>query len=136
MTETWTPADYATHVASAAKRGGKYNARKCVIDDYTFDSRAEAQQYLYLRDLAGRGKITRLEVHPSFVLVDPFTVRGVRYRAITYHADFAYREIGAALLTVEDVKGGKATRTPTFEIKRKLFMLRYGATHQLNIVEY
>lgn len=122
MTERWTAEEYHEHLSRRA--ANKFGARKVALDGYTFDSQAEARRYLELKTLAAQGHIQALAVHPRFVLQEPFRTRkGERIRAIHYKADFEYVEHGVRV--VEDVKGGRATQTAAFRLKRKLFMKRY-----------
>jgi len=101
----------------------KYNAQSIECDGIHFDSQKEYRRYQELLLLEKAGQITGIVVHPSFILLDSFTWRGQLIRAITYSPDFAYTEKGVNV--IEEVKGGKATRTQAFEIRRKLFLNRY-----------
>lgn len=104
--------------------GNKYSARKTSVFGIKFDSQKEANRYLVLKSRLDNNEITDLVIHPKFVLVDGFTDnQGNRQRAITYSADFEYLRDGE--IVVEDVKGGKATQTAVFRIKKKLFLKRY-----------
>jgi hypothetical protein len=98
---------------------GRYpNIRKRVICGITFDSGAEANRYLVLRDMEQRGEIRHLEVHPHFDL----TVNGCRVgRGITL--DFAYiTGRTTCYKVVEDVKGHAERDWP---IRRDLFLALY-----------
>lgn len=99
----------------------KFNARTVRLDGYTFQSRAEARRYGELRLLEMAGEIHDLKVHPRFVLLDAAKELGLR--AVHYTADFQYTEGGRVI--VEDVKGGSATITGEFKLRRQLFMRRY-----------
>ena len=118
-------------------RRRKYGNVKVQVDGYGFDSKAEAQRYGELKLLVQAGEICELNVHPVFVLQQAFEdVDGKRRRAITYEADFMYREHGKYGIAghdprlgqwiVEDVKG---KRTAVFNIKLKLFLHRYRTYH-------
>jgi hypothetical protein len=100
----------------------KFNNTKTTVDGYTFDSKAESERYRELKILQQAGEIWNLRVHPQFVLQEAFTYQGTMEKAITYRADFMYMEGDACI--VEDVKGGKATQTDLFKVKRKLFLKR------------
>jgi hypothetical protein len=108
----------------------KYNAKKVQLDGHTFDSKAEARRYCELLLLKEANEIHSLKVHPRYTLLDPFTVKGVRYRGIYYESDFEYVENGRMI--TEDVKGFS---TQVFRIKRKLFLKRWGDIYELRIVE-
>lgn len=99
----------------------KFNARVTYLDGYTFQSRAEARRYEELRLLEMAGEIHDLKVHPRFELLPRDKALGLR--AVHYTADFQYTEGGRVI--VEDVKGGSATITGEFKLRRQLFMRRY-----------
>lgn len=98
----------------------KFNARKTVIDNITFDSKKEAKRYGELLLLVREGTITDLSVHPKFVLQEGFKWHGKKIRPVTYEADFMYQEDGQTV--VEDVKG---VQTQLFRVKAKMFKRKY-----------
>jgi hypothetical protein len=99
----------------------KYNAKKMVIDNTIFDSKAEAHRYLELLSLQQAGEIADLRCQPEFELLPAFTTRwGERVRAIKYTADFQYTQAGRVV--VEDVKGF-ATRD--YSLRKKLFQWNF-----------
>lgn len=100
----------------------KYNARKVVIDDIEFDSKAEGRRYCELKLLVQAGEIKDLELQPKYTLLKSFRSQGKLYRGITYIADFRYVESATQAVVVEDVKGVK---TEVFRIKEKLFRHAY-----------
>lgn len=103
------------------RRRLKYNNRKTTLYGITFDSQAEANRYLILRDMEQRGEISDLRVHSCWNLLDAFVdAQGKKVRGIQYEDDFSYMSDGQHV--VEDVKGFK---TPVFRIKEKLFKSRY-----------
>jgi hypothetical protein len=114
----------------------KYNARKTTVDGYTFDSKAEAARYSELRLLEQAGEIHGLVVHPRFELQPAFDRGGRRERAICYIADFQYN-MEPGITIVEDVKGGKATQTEVFRLKRKMweYQHRHDGRIVLRVVE-
>ena len=93
---------------------GKYNNKGRYENEIFFDSGAEADRYLQLLEMQGKGWIDQLEVHPVFRLV----VNGVY--VCRYEADFKYRikpgRMGSRVL-YEDVKG---MVTKDYAIKRQL----------------
>jgi hypothetical protein len=95
----------------------KYRNKKVTIDGHTFDSTKEGQRYQQLKLLLRANKISDLQLQPKFTLQDGFkTPWGKTIRAITYIADFAYRnERGEQI--IEDVKG---VRTKEYLLKRKM----------------
>ncbi|MCD2223209.1 DUF1064 domain-containing protein [Listeria cossartiae] len=99
----------------------KYNAKKVVIDNITFDSKAEAAYYQQLKLLKMSGEVVSFDLQPEFILQDSFVKNGKKYHAIKYRADFLvrYKDGHEELI---DVKG---MLTNEFRIKQKLFELRY-----------
>ncbi|EAC5123980.1 DUF1064 domain-containing protein [Listeria monocytogenes] len=99
----------------------KYNAKKVVIDNIKFDSKAEAAYYQQLKLLKMSGEVVSFDLQPEFILQDSFVKNGKKYHAIKYTADFLvrYKDGHEELI---DVKG---MLTKEFRIKQKLFELRY-----------
>lgn len=118
--------------------GSKYLAKKAVAGGQRFDSRKEAKRYLELRALERMGAISELETQRAFELIPaqreaPTITRAGKERpgrtierAVTYIADFCYRDKEGNLV-VEDVKGyRRGTAYAVFSIKRKLMLSVYG----------
>ena len=103
-------------------RKNKYNARKIVIDNHKFDSIKEAGRYNELKLLQKANEISHLELQPKFLLAEGFKYKNKRYQAINYIADFQYIEKDGVEV-IEDVKGFK---TDVYNIKKKMFLLKYG----------
>lgn len=114
------------------KSKSKYNACKTSVDGITFDSAKEAQHYATLLLLERAGVIENLKLQPRFLLQEGFTYNGHKERKIEYVADFQYERNGQTI--VEDVKS-KATKTPVYQLKRKLFLYKYGKDIIFNEVE-
>ena len=115
--------DAVEHSFDTPKRH-KYGARKTEVDGVRFDSAAEAKRYRELKIFQDAGEISDLQLQPLFVVQEAFVHRNKRHRAITYKADFMYRDKDGNVV-VEDVKGMK---TPVFRLKWK--MLLHMATLQ------
>lgn len=94
-----------------------------------FDSIKEYQRCTELRALEHAGKISDLDTQKSLVIQDGFRGKdGVRYRPITYRADFTYIENDVQI--VEDVKAFDEKRqkyrtTEAFNLKWKLLKAKY-----------
>ena len=102
----------------------KYGNVKSVLDGITFDSNAERDRYLELRNLARTGVIYALEVHPRYQLEPGFRdPRGKKWPAVHYSPDFHY-VIGGQMIA-EDVKG---VETAVFRLKWRIAVARYPAT--------
>lgn len=99
----------------------KYHAKKTEVDGITFDSKKEAKRYALLKQLEKFGMIQELRRQVSFELQPAYTNnQGHKVRAITYVADFVYKQDGKEI--VEDTKGFK---TKEYQIKRKMFEYKY-----------
>ncbi|MCQ6288862.1 DUF1064 domain-containing protein [Bacillus cereus] len=99
----------------------KYNNKKVHLDDYVFDSQAEANYYEGLKIRSARGEIQGFERQPVFNLQPAFKKQDKNFQAITYIADFlVYLPNGE--VEVIDIKG---MITETFNVKRKLFEYKY-----------
>ncbi|EMC7504190.1 DUF1064 domain-containing protein [Listeria innocua] len=110
-----------TSLTKQASTRSKYNAKKVVIDNIKFDSKAEAAYYEQLKLLKMSGEVVSFDLQPEFILQDSFVKNGKKYHAIKYRADFLvrYKDGHEELI---DVKG---MLTKEFRIKQKLFELRY-----------
>lgn len=90
----------------------KYNANKTVVDGIKFDSRSEANYYMYLK-LNDREHVRQ----PKYLLQEWFIANdGSKIQPIYYIADFAYDNI------VVDIKW---LPTSDAKLKRKMFMYKY-----------
>lgn len=108
----------------------KYHNKKMIIDGIRFDSKREAERYIELKCMEKQGEISELVIHPKFVLLPGFKYHGKTERAVTYTADFMYKEKNGNKVA-EDVKG---VRTEVFNIKRKFFLFQYGKEFDFRIV--
>lgn len=120
------------------RNGHKYNAKRTVVDNITFASKAEAKRYGELKMLEKAGEIRGLVLQPWFVLcvpmLGPLAVEDFNKAPLSnerviigrYVADFMYerpRSLGWWERVVEDVKGMK---TDTYKLKKKMFEAQYG----------
>lgn len=107
-----------------AHKENKYHAQKTEVDGIKFDSKKESKDWLQLKMLETTGCISNLQRQVTFELQPKFTNnQGINIRAINYVADFVYEKDGKTY--VQDSKGGKATQTDVFKLKRKLFEYKY-----------
>ena len=105
-------------------RTSKYNAKKVEIDGIKFDSKAEGEFYLHLKQQVTERQILGFERQKRMLLQEGFSVEGVKgkIRPIFYVVDFIVTE-NDGTLTYVDVKG---METDVFKLKKKLFMKRYN----------
>ena len=120
----------AAKTAQEQRKGqSKYNntpdERNALNATIRFSSKAEARRYDELMLMLKAGAISELRLQQDFTLQEAYTTPdGKRVRIIKYVADFTYWRAGK--FVVEDVKGGKATKTKVYQIKRKLMMEKFG----------
>jgi hypothetical protein len=82
-----------------APKRSKYNVgpkEGRTVDGHTFASAAEAARYMSLAHLQRIGAISDLRLQPGFLLAEKFVHPAWgSLRALTYVADFSYKEISA-----------------------------------------
>lgn len=104
----------------------KYGNTITEVDGRKFDSKAEARHYQLLKRLEGWGDISELECQPKFTLQPAFRdPDGVLVRAITYSADFQYRDNRDGKVHIVDVKSKPTAKSTTFINKWKLLRYQY-----------
>lgn len=118
----------------------KYLAKKVEVDGIEFDSKKEANHYLFLKSQQEQGLISSLRVHVPFELIPTQYEEVIKYtpkhhkekkvkrvveKSVVYYADFVYDKNGERV--VEDTKGYKfGTAYAVFVIKRKLMRWLHG----------
>ena len=72
------------------RRFSKYNAKKAEVDGIKFDSKAEAEYYLHLKQQVTERQILGFERQKRMLLQEGFTVEGVKgkIRPLFYVVDF------------------------------------------------
>ncbi len=100
-----------------ARRRGKYNAKRTMVDSIWFASKAESRRYSQLKLMEKAGKIAELTLQPRF----PIVVKGKACGL--YVADFEYYENEERV--IEDCKG---FRTPVYQLKKRIVEALYGIT--------
>lgn len=99
----------------------KYGNIQTIVDGRRFDSLAESQRYLQLRQMQADGVISNLSFQPTFELQPGFVdATGKRHRPIAYRADFRYIEEGKVI--IEDVKG---RRTQQYVLRMKMLLYHF-----------
>lgn len=106
------------------KKENKYHAKKTTVNGITFDSKKESQDWNNLCLLEACGVISNLRRQVAFELQPAYVNNaGKKIRAIEYVADFVFNKNGKTY--VQDTKGGRATQTDVFKLKRKIFEYKY-----------
>jgi hypothetical protein len=114
---------------AGTRRRNKFGAVPTVVENIRFHSKKEARRYQELRLLEQAGEIRELEIQPKFPLFVPGRGAGGPYARVhvaDYVADFRYREGERGILRIEDVKGGRATKTPIYRLKKRMVEALYG----------
>ena len=97
----------------------KYNNKKTIINGITFDSKKEADRYVFLTRRATIGEVLDLSLQVPFI----FALEGKKM--FTYKADFVYYDKTISKTVIEDVKG---MRTPLYKLKKKLIEKQHNIT--------
>lgn len=82
----------------------KYGNHKCQYKGIKFDSKKECDYFIYLEHLEAQGGISELQRQVRFTLQPSFKHNGKTIRAITYVADFTFKDRDGEFHIV-DVKG-------------------------------
>lgn len=99
----------------------KYKNKKVEVDGVKFDSKHEAEYYLYLKKLKKEGKIKDFGLQHKFELQPSFKKYGKTHRAITYTTDFSVVHKDGTLEHI-DIKG---METQQGVMRRKMFDYKY-----------
>lgn len=97
----------------------KYNARKIEVDGIRFDSKAEADYYLYLKYLQSINEVRSFYLQPVINLLPSFKYNGKTIRKMDYRLDFKVEYMDGKVEYI-DVKGMATT-----DAKMKLKIARY-----------
>lgn len=108
-----------------APKRQKFNAQPTVTNGRKFGSMKEARRYTELKLRLAAGEIDELECQPEFVMLQK-TPSGERMKVGRYKADFRYRVIATGAVVVEDAKGGKATATEAYKLRKRNVEAQYG----------
>lgn len=98
-----------------------HNKITYTADGIKHASQKEANRWCELKMLERVGAITDLKRQVEYELIPPQEGE----RKVTYVADFVYTDDKGNTI-VEDTKGGNATKTDAYIIKRKLMLFFYG----------
>ena len=102
----------------------KYKNRKTEIDNIVFDSKKEADYYLYLKTLEKKGIIDKFERQVEYILQPSYIHNGKKIRSIKYYLDFkVYYKDGH--IEYVDVKSSKSFQDPLYKLKKKLLHYKY-----------
>lgn len=108
------------YLPGAQRSRNKLGNTKVTVCGIDFDSKAEANYYLYLKAEQQAGRVVGIALQPQIELQPKFDKGGKHYRAITYTPDFLveYRDGRCEYI---DVKG---TSTQQGELRRKMFLYK------------
>ncbi len=124
----WTEEEYMNWLEKQGQipikrrpKKSKYNNIKTTVDGITFDSKKEAEYYCMLKMLKQAGEIKDFGLQQKYELQPAFEKNGIRYRPISYIADFVIVNLDGTTEVI-DVKG---VETQVFKIKKKMFEYQY-----------
>lgn len=117
----------------------KYLNKKVVVDEMEFDSKKEADYYLYLKQRQANGEISCLRRQVPYELIPAVWGERVKHlktkdkvervcvqKPTNYYADFVYVETATGKEVVVDVKS-KYTRTlADYRLKKKMMLAFRG----------
>lgn len=122
----------------------KYGNKKVTIDGHIFDSRKEANYYLYLKSLEKTGAISNLRLQVPYEIVPAIyetqtvhlktkdkTVEKCVQKAVHYLADFVYTVTETGREEVVDVKSAATREDKVYVLKKKMMRAFNG----ISIVE-
>ena len=117
----------------------KYLNKKTEVDGILFDSKKEAEYYLYLKQLEKSGEIQSLQRQVPFEIIPPVYIDVVKHlktkdktetrcvqRATHYVADFVYIVTKTGQREVVDVKSFITRRNPEYRLKKKMMLAFKG----------
>lgn len=108
-------------------RRSKYGNHKQMTPDGQFDSYAEYDRWCELKYLQKAGLISDLKRQVKYELVPPQKDKhGKAVRAVTYDADFVYKDNTNDQIVVEDVKSPATANDKTYKLKKKLMLYVHG----------
>lgn len=98
----------------------KWKNKRCEADGIWFDSMAERDRYLTLKQMEQAGLIECLQPHKSYL----FTINGIKLWS--YTPDFEYVDCKTKQLVIEDVKNSVNATERSFKRNVKMMMALYG----------
>ncbi len=114
----------------------KYFNKKTVYQGIKFDSNAERDRYIVLKDMERRGEISGLvlqkyfEVLPKQVVYKTIKLKTktkiierVDEKAVGYHCDFYYYDCKRNVYVIEEVKSKETAKARDYPLRRKLVKL-------------
>ncbi len=104
------------------KTTSKYHNKKIKTPDGVFDSQRELRDWNSLKEKEAKGEITQLQRQVSFDLIPTIKTIAGTLSKIRYIADFYYYSNNLKQYVVVDSKG---FRTDTYNLKKRLFILKY-----------
>lgn len=111
----------------------KYRNTKTIVDGITFDSKKEANYYLFLKQKEADGEISNLRMQVPYEVIPEVwedevkhlktkdkIVRRCIQRATHYVADFVYTVCETGNDEVVDVKSFITRKNPEYRLKKKM----------------
>ncbi len=122
-------------------RYNKYLNKKTEVDGIVFDSKKEADYYLFLKQLEKVGEISNLRLQVPFEVIPAVYGRRVKHlktkdkiepycvqKSTHYVADFVYIVTKSGEQVVVDVKSPITRKNPEYRLKKKMMLAFNGIT--------
>lgn len=110
----------AKRLGVTAPKRQKFNAKKQTVNGIRFDSQREAERHGELVYRMKACEIENLQVQPEYLMTRDGVVLA------TYTADFRYFDRQSRCWVVEDCKGGDATKTEAYQLRKVFVEAQYG----------
>ena len=120
-----TAEEYRNLIGGTPPKKRKYNNEPVEFDGHKFDSVKESEYYLLFRQQEKNGEIKDLKLQYPIEIQPAFTDKqGNKHKAIIYKADFFFYDVKHKTWRIIDVKGGEATKTAVYKLKKKLLLYK------------
>lgn len=120
-----TEEEYRALIGGTPPKKRKYNNEPLEFDGHKFDSIKESEYYLLFKQQEKNGEIRDLKLQYPIEIQPAFTDRqGNKIQAIIYRADFYFYDVKLKTYRIVDVKGGDATKTAAYKLKKKLLLYK------------
>lgn len=114
------PPGLAKRLGIVQAKRQKFNASRTTVGSERFDSGREAQYHGELLYRQKAGEIENIQRQPEYLITHDGIV------VASFRPDFRFLVRATRRWEVHEVKGGKATRTEAYRLRRRLVEAQYG----------
>jgi hypothetical protein len=112
----------AGDVRSLKQEKPRVKSRKIEVDGHLFDSKAEALMY---SEYKINPDVEILELHPRFIVLEPFKRKNKSYLGISYTSDFRIEERGHEIIVEVKSMGTMKANSKSYPMRRMLFLNKF-----------